>query len=217
MNYVMYYDYDNYYYAYECQPKVRNGAVLEFFDCRIKINRQKEPLIIFWINGNGRSQEEAYEILVKAAKILSYIFAVPFISNYNYFDKVEWTIESNDLLPQKTIHKIKYIEFKINKLNKMKDCFYHSLDLIVSAYNNLFKDRQEDAFMLFFKSIEYISKTVFATTSNNLPSVKKKNKKEIKEFLEKFSLERLKVQVTDDMLNNKVDLAYKLILEEFYG
>ncbi|WP_461868074.1 HEPN domain-containing protein [Faecalimonas sp.] len=219
MNYAMYYDYENFSEVFECIPKVRHGAVIELFDCRVKFYTLSEHLIIFWVNGEKYSKEEAYEICKEVSKVLSYIFALPFYSKENQFYEVEGTIEKNTLFSKQSLKKVEYIENKVHKFKKTKTVFYQSLDLLVIAFDNLFKERDEDAFMFFFKVVERIAKEDYKITQRKLynKSTKKRNKNKIKDFLRKYGLEDLQVQLTDDMLNNKTDLIYNKILEEFYG
>ena len=98
MNYVMYYDFDNFDSVYECIPAVRNGVAFELFDCIIKVQKMHDPLITFWVNGNDYSKEEAIDIFIKVSKLLSYMFALPIYSKENRFVDVNWSIKSNYIL-----------------------------------------------------------------------------------------------------------------------
>ena len=219
MNYAMYYYYDNFSDVFECTPKVRHGAVIELFDCKVKFHTLGEHLIVFWVDGEKHSKEEAYEICKEVSKVFSYIFALPFYSKENQFYEVESKIEKNTLFSKQSLGKLEYIEGKILKFEEIKPFFNQCLNLLVIAFDNLFKERDEDAFMYFFKVVERIAKEDYMETQRKLDnkSTKKRNKNKIRDFLREYGLEELQVQLTDDMLNNKTDLIYNEILREFYG
>ena len=96
MNYIMYYDFNNFDDMYDCRPGVRNGTAFQMFDCIVKFYRLNNEQIIFWVNGENHTKEEAREIFEKVSKLLSYLFALPFYSNENRFAEVEWNIQSNN-------------------------------------------------------------------------------------------------------------------------
>ena len=54
MNYVMYYDFDNFDSIYECIPSVRNGVAFGMFDCIVKFYTMNDNQVTFWINGSSK-------------------------------------------------------------------------------------------------------------------------------------------------------------------
>lgn len=65
MNYVMYYEFDNFDDLYECRPCVRHGTTFQIFDCIVKFYRLNNEQITFWVNGENHTKEEAEEIFEK--------------------------------------------------------------------------------------------------------------------------------------------------------
>lgn len=101
MNYVMYYEFDNFDDLYECRPCVRHGTTFQIFDCIVKFYRLNNEQITFWVNGENHTKEEAEEIFEKTSKLLSYILALPFYSRDNDFREVQWNLQTNNLLAVK--------------------------------------------------------------------------------------------------------------------
>ena len=161
MNYVMYYEFDNFDDLYECRPCVRHGTTFQIFDCIVKFYRLNNEQITFWVNGENHTKEEAEEIFEKTSKLLSYILALPFYSRDNDFREVQWNLQTNNLLAVKKEKAIKKIEKAISKFDKTKVFFDETLDLLIVAFDNLYKCRKEDAFIYFFKVIERIAKQYY--------------------------------------------------------
>lgn len=67
--------------------------------------------------------------------------------------------------------------------------------------------------------IERIAKQYYIVymQRHHTKSVTKKNKRELKDLLKSYALNNLQIEVTEDMLDRKVDLFYKDIKLEFYG
>ena len=219
MNYVMYYEFDNFDDLYECRPCVRHGTTFQIFDCIVKFYRLNNEQITFWVNGENHTKEEAEEIFEKTSKLLSYILALPFYSRDNDFREVQWNLQTNNLLAVKKEKAIKKIEKAISKFDKTKVFFDETLDLLIVAFDNLYKCRKEDAFIYFFKVIERIAKQYYMTyiQRHHTKAVTSKNKLKLKEILKKYASSNLNVTLTEDILNRKVDLLYKEIKMEFYG
>lgn len=219
MNYAMYYDFDNYDDVYECIPAVKHGVTFKVFDCVVRIYKLNDPQIIFWVDGNVYSKEEARGIFDKVSKLLSYLFALPFCSKENRCVEVSWVINANNSLSKKTSNTLCLLEKKINKFKKAYDFYSENLDLINIALENLFKSRDEDAFLYFFKVIERIAKQYYIVymQRHHTKATTRKNKQDLRVLLEAYALNNLKVKLTEDMLDRKVDLFYKSIKMEFYG
>lgn len=219
MNYVMYYDFDNYDSVYECIPAVKHGASFKVFDCVVKIYKLNDPQIIFWVDGNVYSKEEACGILDKASKLLSYLFALPFCSKENRYVEVSWGIDANNSLSKNTSNTLCLLEKKINGFNKSYNFYCENLDLLNIALDNFFKSRYEDAFVYFFKVIERIAKQYYIVyvQRHHTKATTRKNKQDLRVLLETYALNNLKIKLTEDMLDRKVDLFYKSIKMEFYG
>lgn len=219
MNYVMYYDFDNFDAVYECIPAVKHGATFELFNCVVRVYRMDDPQIIFWVDGNAYSEEEARKVFDKVSKVLSYVFALPFCSRENRYLQVSWSISTNGLLSIKTINKLSLLEKKINSFNKISNFYSEVLDLLNVALESLFKCRDEDAFVYFFKVIERIAKQYYIVymQRHHTKATIRKNKQDLRVLLRNYTLNNLKVILTEDMLDRKVDLFYKSIKMEFYG
>ena len=73
--------------------------------------------------------------------------------------------------------------------------------------------------MYFFKVIERIAKQYYVVyiQRHHTKAITSKNKNELKIMLKNYILNNLYVELTDDILNRKVDLFYKEIKMEFYG
>lgn len=65
MNYVMYYDFDNFDSIYECIPSVRNGVAFGMFDCIVKFYTMNDNQVTFWINGSNHTKKKQRESLRK--------------------------------------------------------------------------------------------------------------------------------------------------------
>lgn len=161
MNYVMYYDYDNFDSVYECIPAVRHGVAFSILDCVVHFQKLNDERITFWIDGSKHSKEEAQEIFENVSKVLSYLFAMPFYSKENMRLEVDWSIHANNLLSKKTLFTIEMVEKNIQKFDKTSVFFEETLDLLTIAIDNLFKYRNEDAFVYFFKVVERIAKQYY--------------------------------------------------------
>lgn len=219
MNYVMCYDFDNFDSVYECIPSVRNGVAFCMCDCIIKFYLMDDNQIKFWINGSNHTKEEAEVIFEKVSKLLSYIFSLPIYNKENRYFEVEWCLQANNMLSKKSMNTISLIEKSINKFSKTSTFFEEILDLLIVAIDNLFKYRKEDAFVYFFKVIERIAKQYYVvyTQRHHTKAVTSKNKCELRAMLQNYALYNLHVELTEDILNRKVDLFYKEIKMEFYG
>ena len=219
MNYVMCYDFDNFDSIYECIPSVRNGVAFSMFDCIVKFYTMNDYQITFWVNGSEHNKKEAKEIFEKVSKLLSYLFALPIYSEENRYFEVEWCLRTNNMLSKKSMNSITLIEKSINKFSKTSPYFVENLNLLIVAIDNLFKYRKEDAFVYFFKVIERIAKQYYVVyiQRHHTKAVTSKNKNELKTMLKNYALNNLYVELTEDILNRKVDLFYKEIKMEFYG
>lgn len=219
MNYVMYYEFDNFDDMYECIPVVRNGAAFSVFDCIVKFYTMNDKQVVFWVNGSNHTKIEAEEIFEKTTKVLSYLFSLPFCCEDNRRFEVDWCLEINSMLSKRSMNAIRVIEDKVNKFVKTETFFTENLDLLIVAIDNLFKYRKEDAFVYFFKVIERIAKQYYVVymQRHHTKAVTSKNKNELKDMLRNYGLNSLGVELTEDILNRKVDLLYKEIKLEFYG
>ena len=115
MNYVMYYDFDNFDSIYECIPSVRNGVAFGMFDCIVKFYTMNDNQVTFWINGSNHTKKEAEGIFEKVSKLLSYLFALPIYGKENRHFEVEWCLQTNNMLSKKSMNTISLIEKSINK------------------------------------------------------------------------------------------------------
>ena len=219
MNYVMYYDFDNYDSGYECIPAVKHGATFKVFNCVVRVYKMNDPEIVFWVDGNVYSKDEAKDIFEKVSKLLSYLFALPFCGKDNRYSQVNWSISTNNLLSKKTLKTLSMLEKRINNFNKVHSFYNETLNLLNVAIENLFKFREEDAFVYFFKVIERLSKQYYIVymQRHHTKAMKRKNKQELRVLLQNYSMNNLKVKLTEDMLDRKVDLYYNSMKLEFYG
>lgn len=219
MNYLMRYDYDNFDDVFENIAAVRHGTCFQFMGCIVRFYQIKDRCIIFWIDGTGLSKEQAYTELSNAAKVLSFMFALNFNSEYNEFLERNFKLEPNELLAKNSIKNLKYVEKKINRFNINKQFFYDMLNLLSIAYNNFYSGRDEDAFIYFFKVIERIAKKHYLVymERHHTAGSTRKNKHELRKLLKDYTENLLQVELTEDMMDRKVDLIYKSIKAEFYG
>ena len=202
MNYVMYYDYDNYYDAYENYPRVPDGSVLKMAQCLVKFNCLEEPQISFWVDGEKYKRHEAKSICDKAAKILTYIFAVPIFYSNNYFGESDDVLEIVEVVPEELSQKVAFIENSINTLDNKMDCFEKTLRHLSIAYYNLFKKRDEDAFFFFYKIIECISKEYYDLKKDTFDPEHtiNSNLNDINKFLDDYLKRHFKVSLTKNKL-----------------
>lgn len=219
MNYIMRYDYDNFDGIFENIVAVRHGTSFKFMECVVKFYQFDDRCILFWIDGNGFSKDEAYEKIRNAAKVLSFMFALNFDSENNVIFERELKLEPNNLLAKKSERNLKYVEKRISRFNINKQFFYDMLDLLNVAYNNLYNSRDEDAFIYFFKVIEQISKKYYLLymERHHTKAATRKNKRELRNLLKNYTEDLLQVGLTEDMMDRKVDTLYKSIKLEFYG
>ncbi len=219
MNYIMRYDYDNYDDVFEAIPALRHGTCFSILNCNIRFYQLREQEIVFWINGSNFSKEEACAIFDLVLKILTYMFALPINARTSYISEVSWEIRPNNSLSKKYSENFVYVESKIKKFKKTQSFFNEMLGLLSVAYDNLYNRRDEDAFLYFFKVIERISKhnyLIYLQRHHN-KSATKQNKNELKKLIKTYALNYLKVELTEDMLDRKIDLLYKDLKLEFYG
>lgn len=219
MNYRWYYDFDNFEEIYACMPAVRNGTCFSFLECRIKFFTMIDPVIIFEIEGNDFSKREAEEKYVKVSKLLSILFALPLYNTENRQGETQKIFLTNNLLSKHNQSNLNYVEKKIKGYKSVEGFFYEMVDLLIVAFDNLYKYREEDAFVYFFKVIERIAKQYYITymQRHHTKAVTSKNKSILKQGLKKYALDNLEVVLTEDMLDRKVDLLYKNLKLEFYG
>lgn len=219
MNYIMRYEYDNYDEVFEATPALRHGACFSMFDCNVCFYQLKEPEIVFWISGSKFSKEEAYKIFDLVSKILTYIFAIPIHTRISYVYESEQEIYPNNFLSQKYLQNLVFIENKIGKFKCTQSFFYELLGLLSVAFDNLYNRRDEDAFLYFFKIVERIAKNnylIYVQQHHN-KSATKNNKNKLKQIIKDYALDCLKVELTEDMLDRKIDLIYRDLKLEFYG
>ena len=219
LNYVMYYFFDNYDIVYECKPCVRHGATISMYGCIVRFYLLRDPQILFWMDGNVYTREQAEEIFEKVSKALSYVFDLPIFDKECYVQEVDWCIEENSILSQKSAERINWIEIKTNKFNTIKEFYNETLDLLIVAIDNFYKCRYEDAYVYFFKVVERIAKHYYTLymDRHHGKSQRRKNKNDLKNLLKNYALHNLQVEVTENMLETKVDLFYKDLLMSFYG
>ncbi len=219
MNYIMRYDYDNFDDVFVNIAAVRHGASFKFMGCVIQFYQFDDRSIIFWMDGNGLSKEEASKKMRNVAKILSFMFALNFYSEDNMILERELKLEPNKLLANKSVENLKYVEEKINRFNINNQFFYDILDLLNIAYDNLYRGRDEDAFLYFFKVIERIAKKHYLVymERHHTTGSTRNNKRELRKLLKNYTEKLLQVRLTEDMMDRKVDMIYKSIKFEFYG
>lgn len=219
MNYLLDYDYDNYYGTYECKPAVRHGTCFELFNCRVKFYQLEEKSIIFYVDNTIFSKQEVEEKCKYVAKILTYMFALPIYSRDCYIRESNFEPTVNDLLSKESLIKIRFIEKKINRFKTTRVFFDEMLDLLIVGYDNLFNRRDEDAYVYFFKVIERIAKEHYLSymERHHKKEATASNKKELKRLITQYTSERLLVTVTEDIMNSRIDLIYKNIKQDFYG
>lgn len=219
MNYIVRYDcgnIDGSYFVF--RPSIRNGAAFLMFDCTIKFYQGDYGEFVFLVD-EKYSAADAKNIIDKVCKILSYVFGVPLYQKYITPDKTERVVECNCLLGKQKLKKLAFLESNISKFNKIEPFFYDTLDLLNVAIDNLYKGRDEDAFVYFFKVIERIAKKYYILyfQRHYTRALTKNNKRELKDFIEQYALNNLHIKLTEDILNNKVDLFYKDLKMDLYG
>ena len=219
MNYIMRYEYDNFDEVFEATPALRHGACFSMFDCSVCFYQLKEPQIVFWIDGSKFSKEEANKIFDFVPKILTYLFAIPIHTRISYIYESEQVICPNNSLSQKYLQNLMFLESKIRKFKSTKSFFDEMLGLLSVAFDNLYNRRDEDAFLYFFKTVERIAKNnylIYIQRHHN-KSATKSNKNKLKRIIRDYALNYLKVELTEDMLDRKIDLLYRDLKLEFYG
>ncbi|HBD87706.1 hypothetical protein [Anaerotignum faecicola] len=219
MNYLVEYDFNNFNETFDCVPGVRNGVTFDFLDCRIKINTLGESLASFWINGEITSIEEAKSKLNQCIKLLSYIFSLPFYEKGKEVCETQNVLEQNSLLGKNNKERLILVEKYVRKLSSRKDFFEETLDLIIVAIDNLYKDREEDAFMYFFKVIERIAKEHYHVYAerHHKKNIQRENKKKLREFIDNYARDTFHIEFTKDMLDGKTGELYKELERSYYG
>lgn len=215
----MRYDYDNYDEIFEVTPALRHGACFSIFDCNVCFYQLQEPEIIFWINGSNFSKEEAKKTFSMVSKILTYMFALPINIETNNIYETKKEIYPNNLLAKNYLNNLTFIENKVKKFKDTQDFFCEMLGLLSVAFNNLYNNRDEDAFLYFFKVVERIAKYNYLiyVQRHHKKSATQDNKKQLKKIIKDYTLDYLKVELTEDMLDRKIDLLYRDLKLEFYG
>lgn len=221
MNYYMRYDYDNFHSFYENIVSIRHGTCFEFMECQVKFYQMPfdDRCIIVSCCGDALSKDLAEEKMKNVLKVLSFLFAINISVTEFAIGKSDHVMEVNELLSQKSKKVLHTIERKIKRFNVNADFFDEIMNLLSIAYENLFNNRDEDAFVYFFKIIEKISKKHYLVYMQRHHTAKatRKNKSELRNFIKSYSVSFLKVKLTDDLIDRKVDMLYKSLKMEFYG
>ena len=215
MNYVMYYDYDKYYDAYQDVPQAPNGTVFEILGCRVLLKCVDEPEIMFWVDGGKYSKEQAAEIFKRVSKILTYIFALPlYCKDFTIYED-EDILEINDLLPEAFAQKIQYIEKAVLSLGKKEECFNKAITQLAIAFDNLFKEYHEEAFFFFYKVVELISKEYYQLNKAKISDKKQDKTDKIETFLDKFIVNNIGVDIEYSRLKELAQYFNNSIIKKF--
>lgn len=221
MNYYMRYYFDNFHYYFENRVAIRHGTCFSFMGCKVKFYQLpfEDRCILVSCCGDTLTKNLAEEKMINALKILSFLFAINIASEGSVVWESNIVLEENQLLSKKAKNILQNVERKIERFNLNLDFFYEIINLLCIAYENLFNDRDEDAFIYFFKIIEKISKKHYLIYMQRHHTVKASKicKTELRNFLVKYSIDFLNVELTEDMINRKVDMIYKNLKIEFYG
>lgn len=221
MNYYLRYDYDNFQSFYENIVSIRHGACFEFMGCKVKFYQMPsdDRCIIVSCCGNMLSKGQAEEKMKNVLKILSFLFALNISTAEFAIWESDAVMEINELLSRKSKKILHNIERKIERFKVNAGFFDEIMHLLSIAYENLFNNRDEDAFVYFFKIIEKIAKKHYLIYMQRHHTVKatRKNKSELRNFLKSYSLNFLNVKLTQDLVDRKVDLLYKNLKMELYG
>lgn len=219
MNYVMQYEFDNVEDHFDdFRLKIRNGACFEIMDCLIKYCDKDEKYLLIWTNGNVSSNKAEEKINI-VAKLLTFLVAGPVYDSKNHIKEVSYIINKNTLLGKKKIKELDKAEKKICKFVETKVLFYEILDLISIAFENLYNNRDEDAFTYFFKVIEKLAKSHYLLYMKryHTKNYTRRNKDELRKFMKNYGEDFFNVILTTNILDRKIDMLYKNLKVEFYG
>lgn len=219
MGHRWYYDFDNFEDIYVCLPAVRHGTCFEFMGCLVKFYTLHDYEILFEVKDSSLSKNDAEKVFEQATKLLSVLFALPLYEENIYRGQVHDQLDTNKLLSKKKRDELKYIEKRVSAFKKVRTFWNDMIDLTVVAYGNLYRYREEDAFVYFFKVIERIAKEYYITymQRHHTKAATSNNKNVLRNFLDTYAANQLGVKMTPDMLDRKVDLFYKEFKMEFYG
>lgn len=217
----MRYEYDNFHSIYENIAAIRHGTCFDFMECRV--NFYQLPIddrsITFSCCGDSADEKTAEEKMKIAAQVLSFLLAM----NISTAEFRIWEDDSEmrlcHLLSKKARNNLQKIEERIKRFEAVRPLFYEIMHLSGVAYDNLLNNRDEDAFIYFFKIVEKIAKSHYLKymQRHHTAGATKKNKKELRKFVERFANDILKVELTENMVNSKVDILYKNLKMDLYG
>lgn len=219
MNYIIQYHYENFDDIFKNIVAIRHRTTFKFMECVVEFYQFEDRNIIFWFDGSELSKQEIQKKMINAIKVLSFLFGLNLYVENKCLRKIEKKIEVNNLLGKKWKNNLQYVEKKISRFKVTKQFFYEMLDLINVAYENLYNRREEDAFIYFFKVIEKIAKKHYLIYMERQHTSKKvkNNKQELRKILKNYTESLLQVELTENMMDRKVDYFYKNIKLEFYG
>lgn len=221
MNYNMRIYYDDFQSSNGYIFSIKHGACFEFMGCQVKFYQipLDDKCIIVSCCGNTLSKDLAIEKMKNVLKLLSFLLAWNISTVEFSFWESDVSMEVNELLSKRSKKILHNIERKIQRFNVTADLFNEIMNLLSIAYENLFNYREEDAFVYFFKIIEKISKKHYLVYMQRHHTVKdtRENKSKLRNFIKSYSVDCLKVKLTENLVDRKVDMLYKSLKIEFYG
>lgn len=218
MKFKFRYDYDDIDEPFINKIGIRHGACFNFLECTVKLYQLSERSILFQVEAG--TIEEAHKKTEYAVGVLNLLLAISINTDELAIVTGDMSLVNNSLLSKHTKTRLEYAQGKISRFgDSKKDLFVGCVKLMNIGMRNYYKFNNEDAFVYYFKVIERIAKAnyVIYMDRHHNPSHTRPNKQQLKTFLTHYSTNVLKVKLTDDMMNRKVDILYKEIKEEFYG
>lgn len=193
------------YDSYEFGLKLRNSTVFKFMECyyQYSFNREETYLTLCYYSDDN-DIDKANVKLKNSTHILSYIFSIPIIGEFDDF-RSSILVDKIDMIETKPytkkiiqLHDLEYIISKIN--SKKKYLFYQSIEHFYNGLRFLCMDGlDEEAFVNFFKVVEIIAKHYFELKK---VEIMKFHPSEASDFLKRFIYDKTKISYSTEKLES---------------
>lgn len=223
--YTYRYDFDNFEYPYRFKIKFKNGSKFKFLNNYYKYcfnHKEGDQTLYCYCCLEMKDKKEAERRIRFSNNVLQYICITPLDDKSTYVyesDESDDTYLDNFNTETKNIAKLSDISEKIFKFKVDRGLFEEVMGLNGIALLGLVNDNMEDSVLYYFKIIEKLSKRNYVKyhEKNYTKKVKQINKNILRNFIEKYFNENLKVKMSENMLNTSTDEIYKKMRSEAYS
>lgn len=195
--------------------KLQSGTRFKLINCYVEFKRgnegrYSERLYIEYYS-NEYNKKKAEKEINKCVNCLTFLFGIPLGLN-RYIDekKVEENISYNNVKSNKKVAKIKAINDKILRFNRVKDLFYYNIKMYSVAINHNFTyGYNEHSYLDFFKIVENIANHEFGINKDTITFENSR----IKSILEELFKTEFKVEFTEDKITDITGKTIKNLLQ----